>query len=920
MRALIQETPRNQRASVSLLLALSAGCVPSIYTPAKKPFSIKPFGFTLRSLDFPSGLTVLVERDDRTPLAGVFLVVGAGASSDPVGKEGLAHLVEHLTFRSRSEGTEFSGLLRQAGSILENAQTDLDSTVYFEIGARAALPSLLQVEGQRMLSAINQIPDDVRATELEVVKSELRLRNETGYVGNVIGALQGMVFPKGHAYERPVSGTRESLSNIGPADVAEFVHTYYQPGNMTLLILGDVDLSVVDRLVKATLPRALIDSTVSSQRTPRMMRVPPPLPHTPPAPDALTRREAAIDAPELWLAWALPRGFDTNRYLLFVAAQAARFYLAERAPEKEVVAIDVDIIPGVMASMMVCRLQLRSAERADEIRQRVIGNLHALFWHLSAALPEFSRDAMVLELVNAENLVERGLRRATISHFSLDPSLYSRTFKQLADLDLDQVGKEFGQYITEDRARAVLVLPPAGGAPRVATAEGESDGAAQVARSAWPPGIGVDHEEERLHDLLPVAHARRSFRLPNGVSVILEERPGLPVVTAALSFPGVPASRGEAIAAAAARITSSAWPTLNGDISAYGASAWSEFAPDRTTHFIFGGAGNADQMIAFLAESARVREVSRSNWSYGMDDDHLAERKKREEEPNQVALRNMQRALFAAQPWWSPVTVDDLKTAERADAQAWIARTHQPANATLVVAGDLNAEALTREITAAFGPWEVKAPLPAPLVVPEAPAPSAEEIRFEVTPRPGATQAEWSFGCLLPQAKTPTTAIRHDLTARILQARLTKTLREERGATYAVSVDAVVRLGGTSFLELATAVNNAKLDLALDQFVRTLRALAESAPTAEELAAARVSRAGTDALARMSTLSVVRRVHANLRKGGPVDDEAAAPGAVDAKEISAEVRACLSGNPVLALVGEEAVISAAVKRFKERGP
>ena len=898
-------------------MIVTAGCVPTIYVPAKKSISINPFGFPLGSITYPSGLTVLVERDTRTSLAGVFLVVGVGASSDPVGKEGLAHLVEHLTFRSRSQGgTEFSGLLRQAGSILENAQTNLDSTVYYEVGALAALPELLETEGHRMLSAIEQIPEDVRATELEVVKSELRLRNETGYVGNVIGALQGMVFPAGHAYARPVIGTRDSLATIGPADVAEFVRTNYRPGNMTLLILGDVDSALAERMVAGTLPPALLDTSLSSQRTPRMMKVPPPLPHTPAAPATLTSQEAAIDAPELWLAWALPRGFDNNRYLLTLSALAVQFYLADRAPEKEVLATEVEVIPGVMASLLVCHLRLRSAERADEIRRRVIGGIDKLFWHLSANLRDFSRAAMVRKLVSAEDLAARGIERATISHFSLDPSLYSRTFKQLADLDLAQVGNEFGQYITEDRARAVLVLPPAGGTPQVATAEGDS--AAPVSRGAWPAGVGVDHEEARRRDLAPAASSRRSFRLPNGLSVILEERPGLPVVTAALSFPAVPSNRREAVAAEAARTASFASAVMNGQPAFYGAHAWSEYDFDRTAYFIYGGAGNADQMIAFLAESARSRAVSRSSWSTGLDSKRLEKMKKRAEEPHMAALLNLARALFATQPWWSPVTVEDLKTAERADAQAWLVRTHQPANATLVVAGDLDADALTKAITQAFEPWVVRAAPPPALTSPEAPAPSANELRLEVTSRPAATQAEWIFGCLLPQATTPGAALRHDLTARILQTRLIRVLREERGATYSVSVNPVVRQGGTSFLELATAVDNARLDQALDLFDSELRSLAKSPPTAEELAAARVSWAGDAALARMTNLSVVRHALADFRKGTSAADDEAALGAVAVKEISADLSACLSGNPVLELVGDEAVLAAAVKRFKEK--
>src|SRR5439155_23045106 len=119
---------------------------------------------------------------------------------------------------------------------------------------------------------------------------------------------------------------------------------------------------------------------------------------------------------------------------------------------------------------------------------------------------------------------------------------------------------------------------------------GARQGVPTPAHAGWPPGVGVDHEQERRRDLISVVRDRQSLRLPNGVSVILEVRPGLPVVTAALSFPGVPGSRSEAIAAAAARITSSAHSALNGGTQSYGGMSWNEFNPDETTYFVSGGA------------------------------------------------------------------------------------------------------------------------------------------------------------------------------------------------------------------------------------------------------------------------------------------------------------------------------------------
>ena len=49
-------------------------------------------------------MQLLVEESDSDQLVASVLVFGAGAADDPPGKEGLAHLVEHLTFRAHGSG------------------------------------------------------------------------------------------------------------------------------------------------------------------------------------------------------------------------------------------------------------------------------------------------------------------------------------------------------------------------------------------------------------------------------------------------------------------------------------------------------------------------------------------------------------------------------------------------------------------------------------------------------------------------------------------------------------------------------------------------------------------------------------------------------------------------------------------------
>jgi zinc protease len=83
--------------TVAAALAISCAAL-----PFRGESGIRPLSFDLWDVHCPSGLRVIVERAPGSQVAGVTTVVGAGSRQDPPGREGLAHLVEHLTFRAQA--------------------------------------------------------------------------------------------------------------------------------------------------------------------------------------------------------------------------------------------------------------------------------------------------------------------------------------------------------------------------------------------------------------------------------------------------------------------------------------------------------------------------------------------------------------------------------------------------------------------------------------------------------------------------------------------------------------------------------------------------------------------------------------------------------------------------------------------------
>src|SRR5687767_11223825 len=107
--------------------------------------------FPLFSAQLPSGLQLLVEQDRRSPIAGVVWAVDAGSTSDPPGKEGLAHLVEHLVFASRQGASkEAYNALAELGAGAVNGFTSFDATVYHAFGPSSVIRDLAAFEIRRI--------------------------------------------------------------------------------------------------------------------------------------------------------------------------------------------------------------------------------------------------------------------------------------------------------------------------------------------------------------------------------------------------------------------------------------------------------------------------------------------------------------------------------------------------------------------------------------------------------------------------------------------------------------------------------------------------------------------------------------------------------------------------------------------------
>ncbi len=882
-------------------LALSA-CATAL--PPRGQVVMRDVSFPLRDFRLPSGLRVVVEEDRRSPVVAVVAVVGAGGTSDPAGKEGLAHVVEHLAFRARHAGSPSVWTrLEQLGAGSFNAFTSLDHTAYETVVPREALPELLKLEAQRLSAPLAGVTEQVFAVEREVVRNELRQRNETGFIGQVFHWVQETAFPAGHPYARPVVGSHESLSQLTLADAQRFVRKGYQPDNVTLVITGDVDLAGMEALLKQSLPEAWHGEGPPLAVSPRLQE-PAPEPPLAPRSARLVTHEAAVPSPELYLTWVLPRGFDEASAVHdFVRASLSSELFGAMRTDGDIAGIGTGLIPGTRASLLVVRVPLNTGAHPEQSAEKVLDQVFRA-WDSNASagdvlgrqwsFQQMQRSVVIGMALESEDLLARAERRAELTHFSLDARAYGRTQTALAMLDGAKVTDFAYKWLQRDRARILLVKPGENGVPALAASVGMPPDEAVVPRQPGP---------------LPAALASpapiTSVRLGNGLEVVLVPRPGLPLVSVGVALGGGEMS-GTRGAAELAEWVAFRKATFQGQPGDYGLRSSRRLYRDHLRYGMAGAAGNVGNMLAILGEQMDSMGTEFAIMRF-FNENVLPWRKAVEGYPEARAERVLQGALYGGHPYGQPSTAEELGKVTQADVEGWLSRVHSPANAVVVIAGEFDPQQVMPLVNQHLGNWGSKgAPVEAP-PQPPLPGPSARP-ELLVTPRPGATQGHVQLACRLPET-TPEAAARYALMASLLRARMWHQVREQMGATYGFHTQVSMARGGAAHLLLEGVVDASQLGAAMTAVRTALTAYARDGVPAAEVESARGRLLAEQAVSLTTSADWVSAVLNARMLGWDAEAVTRRPAllqAVSPADLQKEFAAC-SQRLVVGVIGDEAL-------------
>jgi len=172
---MLQRTLAGVALAVAALALSPTATLAASYRPKGRPVDYRG-----HFAPFPSGLRLVVYEMPHLDRFALSVSYGAGSVDDPPGKEGLAHLAEHLAFRAAPGGSGQRIWERLVASGMRfNAFTEMEHTDYWISGNAAELGEALRIEAARMADPVAGVSEDDFAIERDVVVSEWRERYET---------------------------------------------------------------------------------------------------------------------------------------------------------------------------------------------------------------------------------------------------------------------------------------------------------------------------------------------------------------------------------------------------------------------------------------------------------------------------------------------------------------------------------------------------------------------------------------------------------------------------------------------------------------------------------------------------------------------------------------------------------------------
>lgn len=182
---------------------------------------------------------VVIPMDNGSGVIESDIFYKVGSRNETLGKSGIAHMLEHLSFKSTKnlQAGEFDKVVKGFGGV-DNASTGFDYTRYFIKSSAEHIDTSLGLFAELMRNL--SLKDEEFQPERQVVAEERRWRTDNSPLGYLYFRFFNTAFLH-HSYHWTPIGFMGDILGWKIEDIRDFYDSYYQPNNAVVVVAGDID-------------------------------------------------------------------------------------------------------------------------------------------------------------------------------------------------------------------------------------------------------------------------------------------------------------------------------------------------------------------------------------------------------------------------------------------------------------------------------------------------------------------------------------------------------------------------------------------------------------------------------------------------------------------------------------------------------
>lgn len=196
----------------------------------------------VEKITLDNGLTILLEKIPASKLTALGFGIKCGHVDENQDEYGIAHIAEHLFFKSTKNRT--AEQIKQEiewGGGEGDAFTSNDRIGLIFTANPERLTRFLRLGHEMLMNKKYQ--EEEFAKEKSVIINELQ-QDKNDCLTYLLESFNTHFF-KGTSYETPVGGTEETVSNIKLEQIVDFKDRFYVPNNLVIACSGSFDGGIV---------------------------------------------------------------------------------------------------------------------------------------------------------------------------------------------------------------------------------------------------------------------------------------------------------------------------------------------------------------------------------------------------------------------------------------------------------------------------------------------------------------------------------------------------------------------------------------------------------------------------------------------------------------------------------------------------